>query len=237
MIFFDLDGTLLDFKGAEFQAVQAFHNHYSSLFNFTINQDDFYQEWCNIGKKHYSRFLQGELSFEQQQIERVKELVGELQDSEAAEHFQFYLKSFENNWRPFEDVIPCLQNLKGNRLGVITNGDLNQQRRKLERMGISDHFEVLIASGNVGFSKPNTKIFEIASEITGTPLHEITYIGDDFVTDIVPCEKLNMRGIWLNRRFECPEKLVERMITSLNEIYEYKILFLQNCYKFYHKNV
>ena len=121
MIFFDLDGTFLDYKGAEFLAVHAFYNEYSSLFNFSVNPDDFYQEWCSIGIKHYSRYLQGELSFKQQQIERVKELVGELQDNEAAEHFQFYLKSFENNWRPFEDVIPFLQNLQGNRLGIITN--------------------------------------------------------------------------------------------------------------------
>ncbi|WP_054024393.1 HAD family hydrolase [Bacillus sp. FJAT-28004] len=221
MIFFDLDGTLLDFKGAEFLAVHEFHNQYSSLFNFTVNQNDFYQEWCNIGKKHYSRFLQGELSFEQQQIERIKELMGELQDSEAVGHFQYYLKSFENNWKPYEDVIPCLQKLKGYRLGIITNGDLNQQRQKLERMGISDHFEVLIASGDVGFSKPNTRIFKIASEIAGKHLHEITYIGDDFSSDIAPCEKLNMRGIWLNRRNERLERPVERTITTLNELYEH----------------
>lgn len=171
-------------------------------------------------KKHYSRFLQGELSFKQQQIERVKEVVGELQvqDNEATEHFQFYLKNFENNWRLFEDVIPCLQKLKSNRLGIITNGDLNQQNQKLERMGISDHFEVLIASRDVGFSKPNIRIFEIASEITGKDLHEITYIGDDFATDIAPCEKLNLRGIWLNRRNECLETPVKRMITTLNEL-------------------
>ncbi|MBD2869063.1 HAD family hydrolase [Paenibacillus arenilitoris] len=221
MIFFDLDGTLLDFKGAEFLAVLAFHNQFSSLFNFSGNQSDFYREWCSIGKKHYSRFLQGELSFEQQKIARMKELIGELQDCEAAEYFQFYLKSFEYNWRPYEDVIPCLQSLKGNRLGIITNGDLNQQKQKLERMGILEYFEVVIASGDVGVSKPNTRIFEVASEMTGQHLHAITYIGDDFSTDIAPCEKLNMRGIWLNRQNERLERPVQRMITTLDNLYEH----------------
>src|SRR5690554_6757584 len=200
MIFFDLDGTLLDFKGAEFLAVEEFHRHYYSLFNLSANLSDFYHDWCSIGKKHYSRFLQGELSFEQQQIERMKELLGEIQDREAGEYFHSFLTSFENNWKPFEDVIPCLQNLKDKRLGTITNGDLIQQKLKLERMGISDHFEVIIASGDVGYSKPNRIIFEIAAEITGKNLHEIVYIGDDYTTDIEPCEMLNMRGIWLNRK-------------------------------------
>lgn len=64
-------------------------------------------------------------------------------------------------------------------------------------------------------------IFEIASEIAGKHLHEITYIGDDFSSDIAPCEKLNMRGIWLNRRNERLERPVERTITTLNELYEH----------------
>ncbi|MGM0884571.1 MAG: HAD family hydrolase [Bacillota bacterium] len=80
---------------------------------------------------------------------------------------------------------------------------------------------ILDCSGDVGVSKPNTKIFEIACEISGKHPYEITYIGDDFKTDIVPSETLNMRGIWLNRRNERPEKPVERMIMTLNEIFKH----------------
>ncbi|WNQ10684.1 hypothetical protein MJA45_24180 [Paenibacillus aurantius] len=72
MIFFDLDGTLLDFKGAEFRGVQAFHLEHGSNLGLTVDLMEFYQEWCQIGKKHYIRFLQGELTFRQQQIERIK---------------------------------------------------------------------------------------------------------------------------------------------------------------------
>jgi putative hydrolase of the HAD superfamily len=222
MIFFDLDGTLLDFKGAEHLAVQAFHNQYSSLFNLSSSQKDFYDKWCSIGKKHYSRFLRGELSFEQQQIARVKELLnGDLQDNDAADYFRFYLMNFESNWRPFDDVTPCLQKLDGNRLGVITNGDLHQQRLKLERMGVLDYFEVVVASGDVGFSKPDRRIFEIACEMTGTHLHEVMYIGDDLVTDIVPCEALKIKGIWINRRNESPTIPINRMITTLDGLFEH----------------
>lgn len=148
----------------------------------------------------------------------MKELVGEISDQQASQHLQYYLQHFKNNWRPFDDVIPCLERLHGYRLGIITNGDLNQQKQKLERMGISDHFEVVIASGDVGFSKPNIRIFELAAEISGHPLHDITYIGDDFATDIIPCEELNIKGIWLNRRSERSEWPTELTITTLYEI-------------------
>ncbi|GAX88594.1 hypothetical protein EFBL_0206 [Effusibacillus lacus] len=80
--------------------------------------------------------------------------------------------------------------MNGHRLGVITNGDLNQQKLKLERMGVLDYFEVVVASGDVGFSKPDTRMFEIACEMTGTHWCEMIYVGDDLATDIVPCEAL-----------------------------------------------
>ncbi|WP_282940231.1 hypothetical protein [Paenibacillus sp. RC67] len=75
MIFFDLDGTLLDFKAAELLGVQAFQEHYSTRYDWGCSQDDFYDVWCRIGNKHYSRFLTGELTFKQQQVERMKELL------------------------------------------------------------------------------------------------------------------------------------------------------------------
>jgi putative hydrolase of the HAD superfamily len=222
MIFFDLDGTLLDYKGAEYLAAQAFYNEFRYLGNWNCSQNEFYEKWCMIAKKHYTRFLRGELSFKQQQIERVKELFnGEIKDHEAAELFQVYVENFERNWRPFDDVIPCLEKLDGHRLGVITNGELNQQKLKLERIGILDYFEVVVASGDVGFAKPDPRIFEIACEMTGTDLNEMMYIGDDVATDIVPCEACKITCIWINRRKERPARPVTHMITSLKELYKY----------------
>ncbi|WJH35416.1 HAD family hydrolase [Paenibacillus sp. CC-CFT747] len=218
MIFFDLDGTLLDFKGAEFLGVQAFHQEHGSRLGLTAGLTEFYQEWCQIGKKHYTRFLQGKLTFRQQQMERIKELSEGLKEEAAAEYFQWYVRSFESHWKPFDDVIPCLEALKGNRLGIITNGDRTQQRQKLERMGIADYFEVVVASEEVGSSKPHPRIFERAAELAGLCLHELTYIGDDFATDIEPCEALSIRGIWLKREKKEEERSFPRTITTLHEL-------------------
>ncbi|WP_239632008.1 HAD hydrolase-like protein [Paenibacillus sp. H1-7] len=49
-------------------------------------------------------------------------------------------------------MIPYLERSEGERLGVITNGDLSEQRLKLERMGVLNYFEVIVASGDIGFS-------------------------------------------------------------------------------------
>lgn len=222
MILFDLDGTLLDFKAAELKGVQAFQQHYKNRFAFQCVEDDFYDAWCRVGKKHYARFLSGELTFEQQQAARMKELLSQdMGDEEAGACFQFYVHQFETHWQSYEDVIPCLQRLEGRRLGVITNGDARQQRRKLERIGVDAYFEIVIASGELGFSKPDPAIFRYASEQAGISLQEMIYIGDDIGTDIVPCEELGIKGIWLNREKEIPGVPVKNTISTLSDLFEY----------------
>ncbi|MCU6711347.1 hypothetical protein M6D81_21880 [Paenibacillus sp. J5C_2022] len=46
MIFFDLDGTLLDFKGAEYRGVLTFYDKFRSSYRLQANPDAFYAAWC-----------------------------------------------------------------------------------------------------------------------------------------------------------------------------------------------
>jgi putative hydrolase of the HAD superfamily len=204
MIFFDLDETLFDFKSAEYTAVNVL---YSQLLDpSTCNREDFYKSWCAIGMKHFGRFLRGELTFEQQKIARITELLQSvglpMDEDEARRKFQIYLDHFEKNWRTFDDVLPCLESLRGRRLGLITNGDPDQQRQKMKKVGIFDYFEVVVTAGDIGSAKPDPAIFTHACRLAETDPADCTYIGDNFETDIIPCEKLNMKAIWLDRKRE-----------------------------------
>ena len=123
-----------------------------------------------------------------------------LPDEEADLAFQEYLREYERNWRLFYDVMPCLESLKKEHtLGIISNGDLEQQLYKLERMHIRDYFDIVVAAGDIGVSKPDRRIFEIACEKSGVSPDQAYYIGDDFKTDIIACQDAGMKGIWLNR--------------------------------------
>lgn len=201
MIFFDIDETLLDFKRAENLAVMKLFEVYEENFNF--GRDEFYDKWCSIGKVHFNRYLTGQLTFSEQKIERVKEIFRtvdiSLNDIQAENCFTVYLRSFEDSWKAFSDVIPCLESLKEYRLGIISNGDYHQQKTKLERIGILHYFEVIVTAGEVGVAKPHPQIFEIACDRAGMNPRECVYIGDDFNTDIEACEKAGMKGIWINR--------------------------------------
>jgi putative hydrolase of the HAD superfamily len=220
MIFFDLDETLFDFKSAEYTAVNVL---YSQLINSsTSSRDDFYNSWCAIGMKHFGRFLRGELTFEQQKIERITELLESvgipMDEDKARSYFQIYLDHFEENWRVFDDVIHCLESLKGRRLGLITNGDSDQQRQKMKKVGIFDYFEIVVTAGDIGSAKPDLAIFTHACRLAETDPADCMYIGDNFETDIIPCAKLNMKGIWLDRKREGLGRPYSPTIHSLLEL-------------------
>ncbi|MFD2506889.1 HAD family hydrolase [Halalkalibacter alkalisediminis] len=57
-------------------------------------------------------------------------------------HIYEYLEAYENSWTVFADVVPCLQRLKalGVEIGIISNGDYNQQVKKLKNLGIERFF-------------------------------------------------------------------------------------------------
>ncbi|MTI67987.1 MAG: HAD family hydrolase [Firmicutes bacterium] len=223
MIFFDLDGTLLDHRYSEYLAVKEFYNN--NKYRFDFNEENFYKLWCDISNKHFNRFLNNKLTFSQQRIERIKELfehVGiKFSDTEAENKFKEYLNAYEKNWKIYDDVINCLKELHSNyKLGIITNGDLEQQSLKLERIGVKKYFDLLIAAGDIGISKPNTKIFEIACNKAGFNPKECYYIGDNLNVDILPCEKINMNGIWLNRTNKRGKKTEVKTIYNLENIKE-----------------
>jgi haloacid dehalogenase superfamily, subfamily IA, variant 3 with third motif having DD or ED/haloacid dehalogenase superfamily, subfamily IA, variant 1 with third motif having Dx(3-4)D or Dx(3-4)E len=221
MIFFDLDGTLLDHKSSELLGVEAFYEEYKDYFR--VEKQIFYKFWCQISDKNFNRYLKGEVTFDEQRIERIKELFGysniELTDEEAMIKFKKYLSNYEDNWKPYDDVISCLKYLSRQyRLGIISNGDLNQQSLKLEKMNINKYFSDIITAGEIGISKPNIELFSIACSRVNKEPQECYYIGDDLHIDIIPCKDVGMHGIWLNRKQEKLNINNIEMIYSLSNL-------------------
>ena len=58
MIFFDIDGTLLDHKGAEAEGIKAFYE--SNGFDKLCNFESFKQAWVKYSDKNFNKFLNKE---------------------------------------------------------------------------------------------------------------------------------------------------------------------------------
>lgn len=84
------------------------------------------------------------------------------------------------------------------RLGIIANQGKGLLDR-LERFGILDNFEIIINSTDIGFSKPDLRIFQVALEKANIEPSKAVYVGDRVDNDMVPAKKLGMRTIRLRQ--------------------------------------
>jgi len=218
MIFFDIDDTLLDNRGAERIAAMEFHRLHQEI--FPVSPEAFATRWRMATEKHSRRYLLGELSFQGQRRERLKELFAHhhiLNDAEADTLFETYLDSYEKNWTLFSDVESCLDQLAGTRLGIISNGQAYQQRLKLIHMGLIARFSTIIISEELGIAKPDPRIFLEACRSAKVSPSNCRHIGDNFNADAQGSLSAGLRGIWLNRRgLDCQEGIPT--IRSLSEL-------------------
>lgn len=218
MLFFDIDATLLDHERAEEMGSIAFLKENRKELKFS--RSEFVKRWYELSDKYFEKFLLKEISFQEQRRMRMKALFGSHLNNEQADNkFNAYVKYYKANWKAFDDVIPCLERLKrqGNRLGVISNGDYKQQIEKLESINIIKYFDCVITSSKIGVSKPNAAIFLKACDQANVSTHESYYVGDRLETDAIGSKNAGMKGIWLNRKDKTSHSDVI-IIHSLSEL-------------------
>ena len=104
------------------------------------------------------------------------------------------------------------------RLGVVTNGNGVSQLAKLKVLDMEKYFPVRIASGDLGISKPDPRIFQIAAEQLGLPCSEIAFIGDNFQADIYGAVQAGMMPVWLCQERKTVSNWPVRKITEFEEI-------------------
>lgn len=203
MIFFDIDGTLLDYELAEKNGILDFFRKHNSV--FSGKEFEASKLWNRLSERYFNLFLCNELSFQEQKRLRMKDLFQQygihLTNEEADQKFNLYLSSYKENWTVYADVIDVLKSLKqkGYLLGIISNGDYNQQIEKLSRLHILHYFHPVIASSRVGVAKPNMAIFQAASKTAKCRVQDCYYIGDRLETDALSSKNAGMHGIWLDR--------------------------------------
>lgn len=217
MIFFDIDGTLFDQENAEkFAAIRFFKEHITDL---QVNQ----KEFVAIRDAYHNNFqiylLKG-LSAQERNRMLMKDLFGHHISNEMADQKIYdFLKLYKQNWILFNDVIPCLEQLKSKQLnlGIICNGDYERQMDKLNILGIKQYFDVITISNQKGLAKPHKHIFLKACNEANIKPEQSYYIGSDLVYDAIASKKAGMNGIWINRKNRTTYDDLN-VIHSLNEL-------------------
>ena len=87
------------------------------------------------------------------------------------------------------------------RLGLITDGDLNSQQRKVSVLGIADRFSQIVYTGafGPGFRKPHPRGFDEIQDALGGHAQDFVYVGDNPGRDFVAPNNKGWRTVWVVR--------------------------------------
>ncbi len=147
-------------------------------------------------------------------------------DAEANKHFQLTKTTWPSEDEfPFEDCEETLKALceRGYKLGIIANQNPGAKER-LKAWGIEKYFSVIASSAELGFSKPDLRIFEKALEMAGCRAENAVMVGDRPDNDIAPANKLKMVTIRMKQgRSALKEpkeetEMADQTVESLHEI-------------------
>jgi putative hydrolase of the HAD superfamily len=83
-------------------------------------------------------------------------------------------------------------------VGVISNMNTGSQRL-LDDMGLTDHVDFAVTSGEAGVEKPDRRIFDAALAKSGVLADEVAVVGDQLESDIFGAENAGMRPILIDR--------------------------------------
>jgi putative hydrolase of the HAD superfamily len=104
------------------------------------------------------------------------------------------------SWRVFDDVVPCLRELKrrGLKLGLVSNWD-SRLRPLLRELDLDGYFDSIVISAEVGSQKPEPGIFRMAAAQLNVPPSSVLHIGDSESEDVKGARAAGLHALLLSR--------------------------------------
>ncbi len=101
---------------------------------------------------------------------------------------------------PFPGAIATLRRLQTTdiRLGLLTNGNAEMQRAKIERFSVAEYFDHVQIEGEFGIGKPDERAFRHALEALSVEPTEAWMVGDNLDFDIRGAQQVGIHAIWVD---------------------------------------
>jgi putative hydrolase of the HAD superfamily len=87
---------------------------------------------------------------------------------------------------------------RGLKTALITNGNALSQRRSVDRFGLDRYFDCVIIEGEFGVGKPDERVFRHALETVACGPGDAWMVGDSLEADIATPVRLGMHTVWVD---------------------------------------
>lgn len=207
-VLFDLDDTLLDYSTARDAGISAWVREVDEA----RHTGDAVRVWRELEERHFRRYSAGEVSFDEQRRDRLRAFWPHLRqaaDDELDRAFAAYFVHTEAAWSPVPGAVETVRALADRMpVGVLTNGHVDLQARKLRVLGIPD--VPLFASSELPAPKPDVRAYEAACTELGSAPFRTVMVGDDLTNDVEGAMLAGLQAVWFRRGAAgtCPAPVV-----------------------------
>lgn len=127
----------------------------------------------------------------------------------------------EEVWALYPDVLGVLKELRKRRFltGIISNWDA-RLFTICRGMKIEPYFDFILASAVVGFSKPDSRIFNRALMLVGVSAGEALHVGDSLENDYSGARHAGLRAVLISRNGSAltPDLLSIKSFAQLSDL-------------------
>ncbi len=193
VVWLDLDDTIIDFLTNSRRALEKLRQQEPLLLRLFPDNDS----WIELYERHnqalWVTYSRGDITRAHLRLERFRLPLADGGASadealEAARRYDtVYLDLLAEETALIPNSIELMQFLRdqGLKIGCLSNGFTEVQYRKIRNCGLESWFDTVVLSDDIGFTKPDVRLFKHAMERAECDAPEAhLMIGDNAATDI-----------------------------------------------------
>lgn len=179
----DADNTLFDFSSSEKAAIKNLFEKY----NHPYSEDIHLKRYQQANMKAWELFEKKEIEKHHIHTDRWIGLFDDESIMDMGEVNEVYLDLLSLEYELIEGAEDTVRYLKdkGYHITIVTNGTARVQKSRFKNSPIIKYIDDVVISEEVGFSKPDVRLFEYAAGLSGIKdKSEIIVVGDSLGADI-----------------------------------------------------
>jgi putative hydrolase of the HAD superfamily len=209
-VLFDLDRTLLDRD--------------TSFRNFVVSQ---YEKFASeLGSIPQEKYIERVVALDNRGLlwkDKVYQAIAqelELKILTWETLFADFEQRITDYYLPFPQMREMLDELEAKeyKLGLITNGKGEFQKRTLRTLGIENYFQTVLISEIEGTRKPEPEIFHRALARLDCQPKESVFVGDSIEADVCGAKNAGLWTIWKSEVGIPPPNEADAILEQLSEL-------------------
>jgi putative hydrolase of the HAD superfamily len=207
-IIFDVNGTLVDINTDEGnEQIYRSISHFLKYHGIYANRNEVREAYFRIlkeqrrqGGEQYPEFDVVAVWREYLQTEAARRNVAIPKNKLAILPLflaEMYRGISMNRLEPYPEVRPVLDDLRRRyRLAAVTDAQSAWALPELRQVGLADYFFPVVVSGDLGYRKPDPRIFDQALRRMHLAPEETVFVGNDMYRDIHGARQAGLRTVF-----------------------------------------